>query len=156
RARDDSANYAVPIALLPEEGSSVATIHGTDMLRALMPAVSLIEPLQAELPLPVSFDEFARQLQRLRADYFDRIVRPLLDAAQGDSVLNGTGAAGLCNLLNGETCQCRRGGSISGSLVVNNPGTEELLTRLANGEGIAQTIAKVTVNRTPQSSVPQV
>src|SRR5262249_17636884 len=106
-AHDASANYAVPIELLPTSTPAIARIHATDMLRSLMPAVWAVEPLKAEIPLPVTFEEFSQRVQQLRAEYFDRVVAPLLESARGNFVLTGDGAPEMCTLLNGRVCQCK-------------------------------------------------
>jgi serine protease Do len=149
-ARDAGANYAAPIGLLPVGAPTTARIHATEMLRSLMPAVSSVEPLKGEIPLPVSFEEFSHELQQLRLAYFDRTVAPLLEATRGNFVVTGAGAAEVCNLLNGQPCQCKVRAGLSGSLVLDSPGTDELLTRIARGEEVSQTVGGVVVARTRQ------
>jgi hypothetical protein len=152
RARDTGANYAVPIDQLPidTDTPSVARIRAMDMLRSLMPVVSVVEPLKGELPLPLSFEHFSQQLQQLRQEYFERTVEPLLEATRGSFVLTGSGAAETCKLLNGTNCQCKGRAGLSGSLVLDNPRADELLVKFGKGEEVTQTIAGVKLSRMPE------
>ena len=152
-ARDASANYAVPIRLLPTGTPEKAHIHSTELLRSLMPAVSSVEPLKGEIPLPMSFEQFSHELQQLRVAYFDRTIAPLLEATRGNFVLTGVGAAEVCNLLNGQACRCKGRTGMSGSLVLDNPRSSELLRRISRGEEVSQTIAGVVLVRTADSSI---
>ena len=154
-ARDAGANYAVPIRLLPVGGPKKAQIHSTEMLRALMPAVSSVEPLKGEIPLPMAFEQFSHELQQLRVAYFDRTISPLLEATRDNFVLTGAGAAEVCNLLNGQACRCKGRAGLSGSLVLDTPHSGELLPRIARGEEVSQTIAGVVLVRTADSSIQQ-
>jgi len=102
RARNGDANYAVPVGVLPPEGPGRAHIHAMEMLRSLMPVVSSVTPLEADIPLPMSFDRFSHELGQLRLEYFEREIGPLLEATRRNFVLRGDGAADVCNLLNGK------------------------------------------------------
>jgi serine protease Do len=154
-SRDEGSNYAVPISLVPTGTSDKASIHSTEMLRALMPAVSSVEPLKAEIPLPMSFERFAHELQQLRVAYFERAIGPLLEGTRGNFVLTGEGAAELCSLLNGNDCQCKAKPNISGELVLDNPRANERLQKLDAGEDIVQTVAGVALVRTRSGSDPK-
>jgi hypothetical protein len=154
RARDMGPNYALPIGLLSADTTAVARIRATQMLQALMPLVSAPQPMEAELPLPSSFDEFSRQLVILRQEYVARTVQPLLEATRGNFVLSGTEAAEACHFLNGQACQCR-GPRLSGSLVLDSPGSNDQLVRVSSGEGASQRLAGVLVGRTPESGAAQ-
>jgi hypothetical protein len=151
RAKDAGANYAVPIGLLPAGAPAAARIHSTEILRALMPAVWSVEPLKAEIPLPMSFDEFAHELQQLRLAYFDRMIAPLLESTRGNFVLIGAGAQDVCNLLNGDTCQCKGRAGVSGRVVLDNPHTDEAMLRVGRGEDISMTVAGVAVVRSREA-----
>jgi serine protease Do len=152
RARDGDANYAVPIGLLHAEGSEEAHIHSTEMLRSLMPVVSSVKPLEAEIPLPMSFESFSHELQQLRLAYFDREIGPLLDATRRNFVLAGDGAADVCNLLNGKNCECKARAGVSGELVVDDPGANKLIGQVDTDKDVAQKVAGVVVLRIRQSS----
>jgi hypothetical protein len=123
-----------------------------EMLRSLMPMVSSIEPLKAEIPLPMPFDRFSHELQQLRLAYFDRQVGPLLDAARRNFVLTGDGAADICNLLNGSRCQCKASPGISGKLVVDNPSTGELIRQIDDGKDVFYKIAGAILVRMREGS----
>jgi serine protease Do len=148
RSLDAGANYAVPISLLSVGSPEIARIHATEMLRSLMPAVSSVEPLKGEIPLPMTFEKFAHELQELRSAYFDRTIGPLLEATRSNFVLTGAGAADVCNLLNGRDCECKSRTGISGMLVVDNPRTDELIQRVSSGEDVSEKIAGVVILRT--------
>lgn len=150
-ARNGDANYAVPIAALHTGAPEVAHIHSTEMLRSLMPVVSSIEPLKAEIPLPMSFDRFSRQLEELRLAYFEREIGPLLEATRRNFVLIGEGAADVCNLLNGGSCECRARTGVSGMLVVNDVRADELMHQVNTGKGLLK-VAGAVVLRTRESS----
>jgi hypothetical protein len=134
RARNGEANYAAPIGLLHAGGSERAYIHATEMLRSLMPVVSSVKPLEAEIPLPMSFEKFAHELEQLRLGYFDREIGPLLEATRRNFVLTGEGAADVCNLLNGESCECRARTGVSGVLVVDDVRANELIRQVNTGK----------------------
>jgi serine protease Do len=156
-ARDAGANYAAPIGILSGGAPHQARIHSTEMLRSLMPAVWSNEPLKGEIPLPMPFDQFAHELQQLRLAYFDRMITPLLEATRRDFVLIGAGAAEVCSLLNGQPCQCKRRGNISGVLVLDNSLTSDMLLRITKGEEVSHTIAiaGILVLRTRDIGVQQ-
>src|SRR5262249_41067941 len=56
--------------------------------------------------------------------------------------------------LNGKACQCR-GPRLSGTLILDNPGSNDQLLRVRGGEGASQRLAGVTVGRTPESGAAQ-
>ena len=143
-ARNGNANYAVPINLLSSAMPHSARLHATEMLRSLMPAVSSVEPLDAEIPLPMSLENFSREVQQLRRAYFDRVVGPLLEATRSNFVLTGEGAADTCNLLNGSNCQCKPRSGATGTLLVNDLRPNES-KRPAD---VLQTLAGATLIRT--------
>jgi serine protease Do len=151
-AKDAGANYAVPIDLLPTGTPATARIHATEMLRSLMPLVSGAEPLKAETPLPVSFDEFSEQLKQLRLEYFDRAIGPLLEATRDNFILTGAGAAETCNFLNGKYCQCKGRAGVKGRLVANNPRVDEQLSQIEKGKDVAAVLAGVTIIRTTEGN----
>jgi serine protease Do len=153
RSRNAEANYAVPISVLPVGAPEMARIHSTAMLRALMPAVSSVEPFEGEIPLPMSFEKFSHELRQLRLAYFDRTIAPLLEATRRNFVVTGAGAAQVCNLLNGRSCKCKARAGISGTLVFDNPHADALIRRVDAGEDVSETIAGVTLFRTRESSV---
>jgi serine protease Do len=134
RARNGDANYAVPIASLHAGAPQRAHIHATQMLRSLMPVVSSVKPLEADIPLPMSFERFSHELQQLRLAYFDREIGSLLEATRRNFVLIGEGAADVCNLLNGEGCECRARTGVSGVLVVDNVRANELMRQVDTGK----------------------
>lgn len=146
-ARDGGANYALPIELLKDETPQNARIHAMDMLRSLMPAVSSVEPLKAEIPLPLPIGEFATRLQQLRVEYIEREIGPLLEATRGNFVLEGDGAADVCNFLNAQNCQCKGRTGVSGTLVVNQSPDRSLLSRIDGAEDVVETIAGTVVAR---------
>jgi hypothetical protein len=152
RARNGDANYAVPIGALRAGGPEGAHIHATEMLRSLMPVVSSVEPLKAEIPLPLSFDRFSHQLEELRLAYFDREIGPLLEATRRNFVLSGDGAADVCNLLNGKNCECKGRAGVSGVLVVNDPRADELITQVSVGKDVSRTVAGAVVLRIREGS----
>src|SRR5882724_1601286 len=152
RARDGGANYGVPISVLRAEGPESAHIRAMEMLRSLMPMVSSIEPLKAEIPLPLPFDRFSQELQQLRLAYFDRQIGPLLDAARRNFVLTGDGAADICNLLNGKRCQCKASPGISGKLVVDDPSTSELIRQVDDGKDVFKKVAGAILVRIREGS----
>jgi hypothetical protein len=115
------ANYAVPIEVLSSEPANTAQLHGMELLRYLMPTVSSVEPLQAAIPLPLSWEEFSDQVQQLRRAYYDRMVGPLLKATQQRFVLTGEAAADTCAFLNGKYCQCKPRADATGELVMSEP-----------------------------------
>jgi hypothetical protein len=147
RARNGGANYAVPIDLLPFGTPEAAHIHATQMLRDLMPTVSSLEPLQADIPLPTSFEAFSRELEQLRAEYFDRVIGPLLEATRRNFVLTGDGAADVCNLVNGKSCQCKAREGISGRLVVDDTHADELNRKVDAGGQVIEKVAGIVVVR---------
>jgi serine protease Do len=134
RARNGDANYAAPIGLLHAGGPERAYIHATQMLRSLMPVVSSVKPLEAEIPLPMSFEKFSHELEQLRLAYFDREIGPLLEATRRNFVLTGEGAADVCNLLNGKHCECRAKAGVSGVLVVDDVRANELIRQVNTGK----------------------
>ncbi|MFL6601788.1 MAG: trypsin-like peptidase domain-containing protein [Steroidobacteraceae bacterium] len=151
RARNGDASYAVPIGLLQPGEPQAAHIHATEMLRSLMPVVSSMKPLEAEIPLPLSFEKFSQELQQLRSAYFDREIGPLLDATSRSFVLTGNGAAEVCNLLNGKNCECKPRAGASGVLVVDDPSADELLRQISTGKDVSRTVAGTLVLRTRSS-----
>jgi serine protease Do len=134
-------HFAAPIELLPTGAPETAHIHETDVLRALMPAVTNPMPLEAEIALPKSFAEFSQELGQLRLEYFDRAVRPLLEATRHNFVLTGEGSSDVCDLLNGRACQCKPTHGVSGELVVDDAQAAELARRLSAGEEVSQKVA---------------
>ena len=134
RARNGDANYAVPIGALHAGEPAGAHIHATEMLRSLMPVVSSVKPLEAEIPLPMSFEKFSHELEQLRLAYFDSEIGPLLEATRRNFVLTGEGAADVCNLLNGERCECRARTGVSGVLVVDDVRANELIRQVNTGK----------------------
>jgi serine protease Do len=151
RARNGDANYAAPIGLLHAGGPQRAHIHATEMLRSLMPVVSSVTPLEAEIPLPMSFEKFSHELEQLRLAYFDREIGPLLEATRRNFVLTGEGAADVCNLLNGENCECRARAGVSGVLVVDDVRANELIRQVNTGK-YALKVAGSVVMRTQEGS----
>jgi serine protease Do len=147
RARDGGANYAVPIALLPDGAPGTAHIHAMEMLRSLMPTVSSVKPLEAEILLPMSFEKFSHELEQLRLAYFDREIGSLLEATRRIFVLTGEGAPEVCNLLNGEGCKCRARTGVSGVLVVDDPSADEVIRQVSMGKDVSRTVAGVVVLR---------
>jgi serine protease Do len=156
-ARNGGANYAVPIGSLANTGSDKAQLHGTELLRSLMPVVTTIEPLTAEIPLPMSLDDFAHEVQKLHLEYFDRLIGPLLEATRRNFVLRGNGAAELCNLLNGRSCLCKPRTEVSGELVVdgrdrdsrNLLGTSGDVAQVVAGAGLLRTMKNDRRNSDP-------
>jgi hypothetical protein len=114
-------NYAVPIDVLSSSPANTAQLHGMELLRYLMPTVSSVEPLKAEIPLPLSWDEFSREVLALRHDYYDRMVGPLLASTRKHFVLTGETAADTCSFLNGRNCQCKPRADATGELVMSEP-----------------------------------
>jgi serine protease Do len=153
RSRNAEANYAVPMSAVPVGAPESARIHSTEMLRSLMPAVSSIEPLEGEIPLPMSFEKFSHELQQLRVAYFDRVVGPLLEATRRNFLLTGEGAADVCNLLNGKNCECKARAGTSGTLVLDSPRADELIQRVNTDEDVSETIAGIVLFRPRSSSV---
>jgi hypothetical protein len=143
RARNGDANYAVPIGLLPNGAPERAHIHATEMLRSMMPVVSSVKPLEADIPLPMSFEKFSHELEQLRLAYFDREIGPLLEATRRNFVLIGEGAADVCNLLNGASCECRARTGVSGMLVVDNVRANELMHQVNTGKGLLKVAGAV-------------
>jgi hypothetical protein len=152
---NEGSNYALPIRLVTTGTADKASIHSTQMLRDLMPAVSSVEPLKAEIPLPISFERFSHELQQLRATYFERAIGPLLEGTRRNFVLTGDGAAEICSLLNGNRCQCRAKPNISGELVLDNSRLDEMDLKLDAGEDVVQTVAGVSLVRTRSGSDPK-
>ena len=143
------ANYAIPIRLVASETPNRAQLRGMEMLRSLMPAVSSTQPLQAEIPLPMSFDNFTREVQQLRRAYFDQTVGPLLEAARGKFLLTGDAAADTCNLLNGGSCQCKARAGASGVLAVEDSRADKSKQLRVNaGDAVSQMIAGAGLVRT--------
>jgi serine protease Do len=149
RARNGDANYAVPVGVLPPEGPGRAHIHAMEMLRSLMPVVSSVRPLEADIPLPMSFDRFSHELGQLRLEYFEREIGPLLEATRRNFVLKGDGAADVCNLLNGKSCECRPRAGVSGVLVVDDAGANELVRQAGTDKDVLQKIAGAVLLRIP-------
>jgi serine protease Do len=147
RARNGDASYAVPIGLLQAEEPQTAHIHATEMLRSLMPVVSSVKPLEAEIPLPMSFAEFSQELQQLRSAYFDREIGPLLDATSRNFVLTGNGAAEVCDLLNGKNCACKPRAGASGVLVVDDARANDLIRQVNAGKDVLQKVAGAVLLR---------
>jgi len=145
RARNGAANYAVPIGLLPNGAPELAHIHATELLRSMMPVVSTVKPLEAEIPLPMSFEKFSHELEQLRLAYFDREIGPLLEATRRNFVLIGEGAADVCNLLNGESCECKARTGVSGMLVVNDTRANELMHQVNAGKGLLKVAGAVVL-----------
>jgi hypothetical protein len=114
-------NYAVPIDVLAGEPSNTAKLHGMELLRHLMPTVAAVEPLQAEIPLPLAWEDFSQQVQQLRRAYYERMVGPLLQATQRRFVLTGDTAADTCGFLNGGHCQCQARADATGELIMSEP-----------------------------------
>jgi serine protease Do len=146
-ARDRGANYALPIGLLADGAPEAASIHAMDMLRSLMPAVSSVEPLKAEIPLPMPLAKFANELQQLRLEYFERVIGPLLDATRRNFVLEGAGAAEVCNLLNGSNCQCKARAGVSGTLLLDQSPPSDLIRKVESSEDAVEQIAGTVVAR---------
>jgi hypothetical protein len=151
RARNEGANYAVPIGMLPAGAPGIAHIHATEMLRSMMPVVSSVKPLEAEIPLPMSFEKFSHELEQLRVAYFDREIGPLLEATRRNFVLSGEGAADVCNLLNGESCECRARPGVSGVLVVDDVRASDLIRQVNTGK-YALKVAGAVVLRVQEGS----
>jgi serine protease Do len=133
-------NYAVPIDALSSSGANIAQLHGMELLRYLMPTVSAVEPLKAEIPLPLSWELFSREVMALRRDYYDRMVGPLLASTRKRFVLTGETAADTCTFLNGGNCQCKPRADATGELVMSEPPRS----------GDSQIIAGVGVVRTQE------
>ena len=152
---NEGSNYALPISHVTTRTSEKASIHSTQMLRDLMPAVSSVEPLTAEIPLPMSFERFSHELQQLRVTYFERAIGPLLEGTRRNFVLTGEGAAEICSLLNGNRCQCKAKPNISGELVLDNARLDGMDLKLDAGEDIVQTVAGVSLLRTRSGSDPK-
>src|SRR3954447_2906982 len=112
-------NYAVPIDVLSSSPANTAQLHGMELLRHLMPTVSSVEPLKADIPLPLPWDEFSREVLVLRHDYYDRMVGPLLASTRKHFVLTGETAADTCSFLNGGNCQCKPRADATGELVMS-------------------------------------
>jgi hypothetical protein len=146
-ARNGGANYAVPISSVSNAASDKAQLHGTELLRSLMPVVTTIEPLTAEIPLPMSLDDFAHEVQKLHLEYFDRLIGPLLEATRRNFVLRGNGAAELCNLLNGSNCLCKPRAEVSGELVVDHRDLESRNLLSTSGD-VSQVVAGAGLIRT--------
>jgi hypothetical protein len=120
-----------------------------EMLRSLMPVVSSATPLEADIPLPMSFDRFSHELGQLRLEYFEREIGPLLEATRRNFVLRGDGAADVCNLLNGQSCECRPRAGVSGVLVVDDAGANELVRQVGTDKDVLQKIAGAVLLRIP-------
>jgi serine protease Do len=144
-ARNGDANYAVPIGVLHAGGPEGAHIHATEMLRSLMPVVSSVKPLEADIPLPLSFEKFSHELEQLRLAYFDREIGSLLEATRRNFVLIGEGAAEVCNLLNGESCECRARTGVSGVLVVDDVRANELMRQVNTGKYVLKVAGAVVL-----------
>jgi hypothetical protein len=132
------ANYAVPIEVVSSELPNKARLHGTEILRFLMPTVSSVEPLEAEIPLPRAWEDFSHQVQQLRRDYYERMVGPLLEATRRKFLLTGDAAPDTCSFLNGGRCECKPRTDASGVLLVDDSpgnGTSQLLA----GVGLVRT-----------------
>jgi hypothetical protein len=148
RARDGDANYAVPIALLPSGPSDRAQLHSLDLLKPLGPyALSADTTFQGEIPLPMSYEAFARELVRQRAQYFDRTVGGALEASRGGFVIDGRGAASVCNLMNGEPCECKARRDVNGVLLMDEPDADSRARRANTNSGATQVVAGVAVVR---------
>jgi serine protease Do len=147
RAVDGDANYAVPIALLPSGPSDRAQLHSLDLLKPLGPSVPSDEPFEGEIPLPMPYDAFARELVRLRAQYFDRTVGVSLEASRGGFVIAGRGADSVCDLINGERCECKAARDVKGVLLMDEPNADARARRASTGASVTQVVAGVVVVR---------
>jgi hypothetical protein len=131
-------NYAVPIDVLASSPANIAQLHGMELLRYLMPTVSSVEPLKADITLPLAWGEFSRQVLQLRHDYFDRMVGPLLESTRKRFVLTGETAADTCDFLNGGHCQCKPRADATGELVMSEP-PREGDSQIVAGVGVVKT-----------------
>jgi hypothetical protein len=147
RARDGDANYAVPIALLPSGSPDRAQLHSLELLKPLGPSVLSDKPFDGEIPLPMPYDAFARELVRLRAQYFDRTVGVSLEAIRGGFVIAGRGADSVCDLINGERCQCKAQRDVKGVLLMDEPDADARARHANTGAGVTQVVAGVVVVR---------
>jgi serine protease Do len=152
RARDGTANYAVPIGLVPAGPPDRAYVHSLELLRPLGPATYSDTPFEAEIPLPMSYEKFSQELVRLRTQYFDQTVGRTLDATRGHFVLTGRGAAGVCELLNGQNCECKSPAETNGVLLVDEPEADALTRRAKSGADVTQIVAGAVVVRTRGST----
>jgi hypothetical protein len=142
------ANYAVPIEVVSGEPPNKARLHGTEILRFLMPTVSSVEPLQAEIPLPMAWDDFSREVQQLRRAYFDRMVGPLLESTQRKFLMTGDAAADTCSFLNGRNCECKPRTDASGVLLINESPTAGANQLVETSDSASQMVAGVGLVRT--------
>jgi len=110
-----------------------------------MPVVSSVKPLEADIPLPLSFEKFSHELEQLRLAYFDREIGSLLEATRRNFVLIGEGAADVCNLLNGESCECRARTGVSGVLVVDDVRANELMRQVNTGKYVLKVAGAVVL-----------
>jgi hypothetical protein len=62
--------------------------------------------------------------------------------------MSGRGAAGVCELLNGENCGCKRPPEINGAMLLDEPDATALARRAHNGAEVTQIVAGVAVIRT--------
>lgn len=147
RARDGDANYAVPIALLPSGPTDRAQLHSLELLKPFAPSVPSSAPFEGEIPLPMAYDAFARELVRLRAQYFDRTVGASLEASRGGFVIAGRGADSVCKLINGEDCQCKARPDVNGVLLMDEPDASSRVRRANEGGAVTQVVAGVVVVR---------
>jgi serine protease Do len=146
-ASNEGASYALPVGVLPDEVPARAHIHDTEILRFLMPLVSTVEPLEAEIPLPTPFDKFRDQLEQIRLTYVDRTIGPLLEATHSNFALTGNGAADVCDLLNGNSCECKARADIIGTLEWDKPFASNLIRKAGAGGEVVVTMAGVVVFR---------
>jgi hypothetical protein len=98
----------------------------------------VVQPLVAAIPLPLAWDDFSREVQRLRHAYYERMIGPLLEATRQRFVLTGETAADTCSFLNGGRCQCKPRSEATGELAMSEP----------RGDGDSQMVAGVGVVKT--------
>lgn len=92
------------------------------------------------MQLPMAFEQFSYELQQLRMAYFERTIGPLLEATRGIFVLRGRGAAEVCILLNGVSCQCKPSEFVIGDIVLDSSLTHDALVRISSGTDAFTTI----------------
>ena len=149
-------NYATPIELVPTVPPPFARIHSRTLLAPLGIRDFDAPPFDAQIfPLPMPYDTFAQELQRLRAEYFEHAVGQLLEATREAFALRGPGAAGLCELLNGSSCQCVR--SAKGIVRVDVPTADALARRAKSGARVMEVLAGAIIVRTrgPRGATPR-